>query len=127
MPKFVRVFLTVFTLMFLVSCSTQEHDNHSGKKGESEEKAESDTKDTSNLNTAKENEVTTMIANDEKIIQMLKEKGEIPEDATTEEINKALQKYLQQKNPSNLGDEKAKKKYIEELKQKIQKESKASE
>ncbi|MGA4718752.1 hypothetical protein [Fictibacillus nanhaiensis] len=121
MKKFIRVFLTVFTLIFLVSCSTQEHDNHSGKK------TESDTKDSSSSNKAEQNEVTTMIANDEKIIQMLKEKGEIPEDATTEEINNALQKYLQQKNPNNLESEKAKKKYIEELKQKIQKESKTPE
>lgn len=58
---------------------------------------------------------------------MLKDKGEIPENATTEEINSALQKYLQQKKPGNLEDEKAKKKYIEELKQKIQKKSKTAE
>ncbi|WP_137791715.1 hypothetical protein [Bacillus sp. E(2018)] len=128
MKKFVRVFLTVSTLTFLMSCSTQENDNLPGKK-ESEEKAESDTKDfsDSNSNSAEQNEVTTMIANDEKIIQMLKDKGEIPENATTEEINNALQKYLQQKKPGNLEDEKAKKKYIEELKQKIQKESKTAE
>ncbi|MBH0169546.1 MAG: hypothetical protein ACQET8_07135 [Bacillota bacterium] len=126
MKKFVRVFLTVSTLIFLMSCSTQENDNLPGKK-ESEEKAESDQKDSSDSKSAEQNEVTAMIANDEKIIQMLKNKGEIPEDATTEEINNALQKYLQQKKPGNLEDEKAKKKYIEELKQKIQKESKTAE
>ncbi|MET3727221.1 bacillopeptidase F (M6 metalloprotease family) [Fictibacillus halophilus] len=126
MQKFIRVLLTVFTLIFLMSCSTQENDNLPGKK-ESEEKAESDPKDSSDSKSAEQNEVTAMIANDEKIIQMLKNKGEIPEDATTEEINNALQKYLQQKKPGNLEDEKAKKKYIEELKQKIQKESKTAE
>jgi bacillopeptidase F (M6 metalloprotease family) len=126
MKKFVRVFLTVFTLIFLMSCSTQENDKLPGKK-ESEEKAESDPKDFSDSKSAEQNEVTAMIANDERIIQMLKDKGEIPENATTEEINNALQKYLQQKKPGNLEDEKAKKKYIEELKQKIQKESKTAE
>ncbi|MBD7962930.1 hypothetical protein [Fictibacillus norfolkensis] len=126
MKKFVRVFLTVFTLIFLMSCSTQENDKLPGKK-ESEEKAESDPKDSSDSKSAEQNEVTAMIANDERIIQMLKDKGEIPENATTEEINNALQKYLQQKKPGNLEDEKAKKKYIEELKQKIQKESKTAE
>jgi bacillopeptidase F (M6 metalloprotease family) len=128
MKKFVRLFLMVFTLIFLVSCSTQEHNNHSEKSTkESENKVETKPDDSSNSKSAEQNEVTTMIANDEKIIQMLKEKGEIPEDATTEEINNALQKYLQQKNPGSLESEKAKKKYIEELKQKIQKESKTSE
>ena len=126
MKKFVRVFLTVFTLIFLMSCSTQENDKLPGKK-ESEEKAESDPKDSSDSKSAEQNEVTAMIANDERIIQMLKDKGEISENATTEEINNALQKYLQQKKPGNLEDEKAKKKYIEELKQKIQKESKTAE
>lgn len=126
MKKFVRVFLTVFALIFLMSCSTQEKDKLPGKE-KSEEKAESDPKDSSDSNSAEQNEVTTMIANDERIIQMLKDKGEIPENATTEEINSALQKYLQQKKPGNLEDDKAKKKYIEELKQKIQKESKTAE
>ncbi|MED1862240.1 hypothetical protein P4V41_02025 [Fictibacillus nanhaiensis] len=128
MKKFIRVFLTVSTLTFLMSCSSQESDNLPGKNTkESEEKAESDPKDSSGSKSAEQNEVTAMIANDERIIQMLKDKGEIPEDATTEEINNALQKYLQQKKPGNLEDEKAKKKYIEELKQKIQKESKTAE
>ncbi|MBH0157049.1 hypothetical protein IHV10_11775 [Fictibacillus sp. 5RED26] len=129
MKKFVRVFLTVFTLILLMSCSSQENDNLPGKntKESEEKKAETDPKDSSDSKSAEQNEVTAMIANDERIIQMLKDKGEIPENATTEEINNALQKYLQQKKPGNLEDEKAKKKYIEELKQSIQKESKTSE
>ncbi|MFC0236279.1 hypothetical protein [Fictibacillus phosphorivorans] len=129
MKKFVRVFLTVFTLILLMSCSSQENDNLLGKntKESEEKKAETDPKDSSDSKSAEQNEVTSMIANDERIIQMLKDKGEIPENATTEEINNALQKYLQQKNPGNLEDEKAKKKYIEELKQSIQKDSKTAE
>lgn len=129
MKKFVRVFLTVFTLIWLMSCSSQENDNLLGKntKESEEKKAETDPKDSSDSKSAEQNEVTAMIANDERIIQMLKDKGEIPENATTEEINNALQKYLQQKKPGNLEDEKAKKKYIEELKQSIQKDSKTAE
>ncbi len=129
MKKFVRVFLTVFTLILLMSCSSQENDNLLGKntKESEEKKAETDPKDSSDSKSAEQNEVTAMIANDERIIQMLKDKGEIPENATTEEINNALQKYLQQKKPGNLEDEKAKKKYIEELKQSIQKDSKTAE
>ncbi len=129
MKKFVRVFLTVFTLIWLMSCSSQENNNLLGKntKESEEKKAETDPKDSSDSKSAEQNEVTAMIANDERIIQMLKDKGEIPENATTEEINNALQKYLQQKKPGNLEDEKAKKKYIEELKQSIQKDSKTAE
>jgi bacillopeptidase F (M6 metalloprotease family) len=69
-----------------------------------------------------------MMANDEKIIEMLKKKGEIPENATPEEINKALQNYLKKKapEPGSLQDEKAKKKYINHLKEQIQKNGKAT-
>ncbi|WP_130293985.1 hypothetical protein [Fictibacillus sp. BK138] len=68
-------------------------------------------------------EAVNMIANDEKIIEMLKKKGEIPEDASQEEIEKALQKYLKGKasGPGSLKDEKEKQKYINKLKEDIQK------
>ncbi|CAN7157274.1 hypothetical protein [Rossellomorea sp. LjRoot5] len=61
-----------------------------------------------------------VLANDEKIIEMLKKTGVIAEDATHEEIEKALQKYLQDKNSDQLMNEKEKKKYIDEIKKKIQ-------
>ncbi|PFA68124.1 hypothetical protein CN378_08425 [Bacillus sp. AFS015802] len=61
-----------------------------------------------------------VLANDEKIIEMLKKKGVISEDATHEEIEKALQKYLQNKNNDQLTNEKEKQKYIDEIKKKIQ-------
>jgi bacillopeptidase F (M6 metalloprotease family) len=61
-----------------------------------------------------------VLANDEKIIEMLKKTGVIAEDATHEEIEKALQKYLQDKNNDQLTNEKEKKKYIDEIKKKIQ-------
>ncbi|MDR7072999.1 hypothetical protein [Fictibacillus barbaricus] len=82
------------------------------------EKQKSDSKKT------QESEAVTIIANDERIIEMLKKNGEIPEDATPEEIQAALKKYLQKKapEPGTLQDEKAKQKYINELKEKIQKE-----
>ncbi|MCR8849954.1 hypothetical protein NQ095_16160 [Rossellomorea sp. SC111] len=61
-----------------------------------------------------------VLANDEKIIEMLKKTGVISEDASHEEIEKALQKYLQDKNSDQLTNEKEKKKYIDEIKKKIQ-------
>lgn len=97
----------------MVSCSSQTEQKNPIQQKDKEGASSSD----SEVN----NEVRTMIANDEKIIEMLKKKGEIPEDATSEEINNALQKYLQDKNPGNLQDEKEKKKYINDLKEKIQK------
>ena len=61
-----------------------------------------------------------VLANDEKIIEMLKKTGVISEDASHEEIEKALQKYLQDKNSDQLTNEKEKQKYIDEIKKKIQ-------
>lgn len=71
-------------------------------------------------------EAVNMIANDEKIIEMLKKKGEIPKDASQEEIAKALQKYLKNKapGPGSLNDEKEKQNYINKLKEEIQKNNK---
>ncbi|WNB92854.1 hypothetical protein [Bacillus sp. NEB1478] len=75
-----------------------------------------------------ESEAVNIIANDDRIIEMLKKNGEIPENATPEEIQEALQKYLKKKapGPGTLQDEKAKQKYINELKEKIQKEKNGS-
>jgi bacillopeptidase F (M6 metalloprotease family) len=107
---FILAALTITT----ASCSTQkkeptQHENH--KVSDSQNKKE-------------EAEAVSIIANDDRIIEMLKKNGEIPEDATPEEIQKALKKYLQKKapGPGTLQDEKAKQKYINELKEKIQKE-----
>ena len=61
-----------------------------------------------------------VLANDEKIIEMLKKTGVISKDASHEEIEKALQKYLQDKNNDQLNNEKEKQKYIDEIKKKIQ-------
>lgn len=64
-----------------------------------------------------------VIANDEKIIEMLKKTGVISENASHQEIEKALQKYLQDKNSDQLTNEKEKKKYIDEIKKKIQEDT----
>ncbi|MDP4552861.1 hypothetical protein Q9251_18440 [Alkalihalobacillus macyae] len=63
-----------------------------------------------------------MIANDEKIIEMLKSSGVIKENATSEEIEEAVNNYLQKKAEQNKMNEKSDKKTIEELKKEIQKE-----
>ncbi|TKD72154.1 hypothetical protein [Pseudalkalibacillus hwajinpoensis] len=63
-----------------------------------------------------------MIANDEKIIGMLKSSGVIKENATQEEIREAVEDYLQTKAEQNQMREKLNKKKIEELKKEIQKD-----
>ncbi|GGB45555.1 hypothetical protein [Fictibacillus barbaricus] len=121
MKKLMSVCIVLFLMTVFTSCSSlsnKEEDVQYNKKDAQHEKAHS---------SEQSNEVSTMIANDEKIIKMLKEKGEIPEDATQEEISQALQKYLQNKNPVNLQDEKAKNKYLKEIKEKIQNENKKTE
>ncbi|MFG6495588.1 hypothetical protein P8610_09540 [Fictibacillus sp. UD] len=117
MKTFMRVFLLISLSCIVASCSSQTEQKNSVQQNEKEDKEEAVHSSDSEVN----NEVSTMIANDEKIIEMLKEKGEIPENATAEEINQALKKYLQNKNPGNLQNEKEKKKYINDLKEKIQK------
>ncbi|KZE67826.1 hypothetical protein AWM68_18860 [Fictibacillus phosphorivorans] len=112
MKTFMRIFLLVSLSSILVSCGSQTEQKNNVQQNE---------KETTDSDSKAKNEVNTMIANDEKIIEMLKKKGEIPEDATPEEINQALQKYLQNKNPGNLQNEKEKKQYINDLKEKIQK------
>lgn len=122
MKKLMSVCIVLFLMTVFTSCSSlsnkEEEDVQHNKKDAQHENAHS---------SEQSNEVSTMIANDEKIIEMLKEKGEIPEDATQEEISQALQKYLQNKNPVNLQDEKAKNKYLKEIKEKIQNENKKTE
>jgi bacillopeptidase F (M6 metalloprotease family) len=63
-----------------------------------------------------------MIANDEKIIEMLKDSGEIPDNASTTEIQKALEDYLKKKAINAEVDQKSSEKYIEDLKKQIQKD-----
>ena len=63
-----------------------------------------------------------VLANDEKIIEMLKSSGKIAEDASPEEIQQALKEYLKGKAEDNKGKEKSSKKYIEELKKQIEKD-----
>jgi bacillopeptidase F (M6 metalloprotease family) len=101
-----RIIIGILLSICVTACSNADDSKH--------EKTEN-----KNLKT---DEAVNMIANDEKIIEMLKKKGEIPEDASQEEIAKALQKYLKEKAPGSLKDEKEKIKYINELKEKIQKE-----
>lgn len=63
-----------------------------------------------------------IMANDEKIIEMLKDAGEIPEDASSTEIQDALENYLQKKAQSVKEDAKSSQKYIDDLKKQIQKD-----
>ncbi|WP_273834352.1 hypothetical protein [Guptibacillus sedimenti] len=63
-----------------------------------------------------------MIANDEKIIEMLKESGEIPENASAAEIQEVLEEYLKKKAKSAEINDKSSEKYIEDLKKEIQKD-----
>ncbi|MCA0989667.1 hypothetical protein [Pseudalkalibacillus hwajinpoensis] len=63
-----------------------------------------------------------IIANDEKIIEMLKESGEIPKNASAAEIQEVLEEYLKKKAKSAEIDDKSSEKYIEDLKKEIQKD-----
>jgi bacillopeptidase F (M6 metalloprotease family) len=107
-----KVFICTSLLFILASCSVND-DKINEKKNDVQQQHK---------------EVVNMIANDEKIIEMLKKKGEIPKNATPEEINQALQNYLKNKapEPGSLQDEKAKKNYINHLKEQIQKNGKAT-
>lgn len=109
MKQYLKMILVVLFSIALTACSDSE-------------KSKSDKPDDNNPQT----EAVNMIANDEKIIEMLKKKGEIPEDASQEEITKALQKYLKNKapGPGSLKDEKEKQNYINKLKEEIQKNNK---
>jgi bacillopeptidase F (M6 metalloprotease family) len=118
MKKLRCVFLQITMLSILTSCGSL-----TDKKGDVQHSKTEET--LADRSSKAQNEVNTMIANDEKIIEMLKEKGEIPENASQEEITKALQKYLKNKVPGNLQDEKAKKNDINRLKEKIKNESKS--
>ncbi|MEW4220860.1 hypothetical protein [Rossellomorea marisflavi] len=93
-----------------------------GTDGSSKEKPKDDAEETVVPEAEKGVEHLDMIANDEQIIKTLKESGKIPENATKEDIEKALQDYIKDKNADTLKNEKEKQKYIEELKEKIKNE-----
>ncbi|MDO6654361.1 hypothetical protein [Anaerobacillus sp. 1_MG-2023] len=61
-----------------------------------------------------------MIANDEKLIEMLKSTGVIKEGATPAEIQNALEEYLKEKAEGIDQGSKSSEKYIEDLKKQIQ-------
>lgn len=61
-----------------------------------------------------------MMANDEKLIEMLKSTGVIKENATPGEIQKALVEYLKEKAEGVDQGAKSSEKYIEDLKKQIQ-------
>ncbi|WP_347551188.1 hypothetical protein ABFG93_05090 [Pseudalkalibacillus hwajinpoensis] len=63
-----------------------------------------------------------MLANDEKIIEMLKSSGVIGEDASQEEIKQALEEYLKGKAEDNQVKDKSNKQYIKKLKEDIKKD-----
>jgi bacillopeptidase F (M6 metalloprotease family) len=105
--KWMKVIKISLFIIGITACSNNEDSNI--KKPE-------------NINS--QSEAVKMIANDEKIIEMLKKSGEIPENASQEEISGALQKYLKDRAPGSLKDEKAKQNYINELKKKIQNNNK---
>ncbi|WP_226658813.1 hypothetical protein [Pseudalkalibacillus hwajinpoensis] len=94
-----------------------------GGCGNSEEKVDSSTKnkeqETSEADLSRQVE---MIANDEKIIEMLKESGDIPENASPTEIQEALEDYLKKKKNDVKAKQKSSEKYIDELKKQIEKD-----
>ena len=109
--KFEKLLFILFLSMCLSGCGNSE------EKGEpTNQNVEQKTSETDLSRQAE------MMANDEKIIEMLKETGEIPEDASPTEIQNALENYLQKKAKNVKENEKSSQKYIEDLKKEIQKE-----
>lgn len=103
------VLLASIILMGMVGCAaSEEQQSNAEKDGTIEEEVRSDQ--------------VKMIANDEKIIEMLKSSGAIKENATPEEIEEAVNNYLQKKVEQNKMTEKSDKKTIEQLKKEIQKD-----
>lgn len=103
------VFACILTVLFLNGCGADEQKNE-----------QDSTEVNSDVPADQPGSKMDVLANDEKIIEMLKKTGVISEDASHEEIEKALQKYLQDKSSDQLNNEKEKQKYIDEIKKKIQ-------
>ena len=94
-----------------------------GGCGNAVEKVDSSTKNREQETTEEDlNRQVEMMANDEKIIEMLKDSGEIPENASPIEIQEALEDYLKKKAEDVKANEKSSEKYIDELKKQIKKD-----
>ncbi|MCP3032276.1 hypothetical protein LF817_13090 [Halobacillus sp. A1] len=111
------------------SDTNEEVDNDGTATNEEEDKDETTTNEEENdeiTNEEADEEGTAepkhvdMMANDERIISMLKESGFISEDATPEEIEQALNEYVKEKAEGHDFNEKDSKAYLEELKKEIE-------
>ncbi|WP_257346851.1 hypothetical protein [Pseudalkalibacillus decolorationis] len=104
--------------------TTYEPSDRSGEEvseestiGDNDEKDGANEETSTEVNT-EEDSVVKSIANDEKLIEQLKENGVIPKDATGAEIEEILKKYLKEKNFHHSTEgEKKKKEYIKQLKE----------
>ena len=112
--KLVKTLFILLVAALLTGCGSIEGNGSSNASSQNSEQTSPE---------AAESDFSTQIkimANDEKIIEMLKESGEIPENASAVEIQEVLEEYLKKKAKS--ADDQSSEKYIEELKKEIQKD-----
>ncbi len=123
LEKILPMLLGTIVAMSLSGCTGEQNTNATVTEMDStlEEETVKENDPASTTNDPVSEEVN-VLANDEKIIEMLKKSGVIEEDASPEEINQALEKYLKRKAEDNRLKEKSSEKYIEELKKQIQKD-----
>ncbi|QHA91295.1 hypothetical protein [Bacillus sp. N1-1] len=111
-----KILFILLVTALLTGCGSME-ENESNSSSQNSEQTSVETDAETDLSAQIE-----MIANDEKIIEMLKESGEIPENASAAEIQEVLEEYLKKKAKSTEVDDKSSEKYIEDLKKQIQKD-----
>ncbi|MGA9287174.1 MAG: hypothetical protein WBV93_02395 [Anaerobacillus sp.] len=123
LEKILPMLLGTIVAMSLSGCAAEQNTNATVTEMDStlEEEKVKENAPASTTNDPVSEEVN-VLANDEKIIEMLKKSGVIAEDASPEEINQALEKYLKGKAEDNQLKEKSSEKYIEDLKKQIQKD-----
>ena len=123
LEKILPMLLGTIVAMSLSGCAGEQNTNATVTEMDStlEEETVKENAPASTTNDPVSEEVN-VLANDEKIIEMLKKSGVIAEDASPEEINQALEKYLKGKAEDNRLKEKSSEKYIEDLKKQIQKD-----
>lgn len=109
----VVLFGSIF-LIGMLGCAAEEQQPNASSvsNAENDEKVEEEVR----------SDQVKMMANDEKMIEMLKSSGVIGENATPQEIEEAVDNYLQKIAEQNKMNEKSEKKKIDELKKEIQKE-----
>ena len=121
--KILPTLLGCIVALSLTGCTGEQYSNSANNELDTNIEENTAEKSVSE-STMSDNMLTevNVLANDEKIIEMLKSSGKIAEDASPEEIQQALENYLKGKAEDNRLKEKSSEKYIEDLKKQIEKD-----